>query len=511
MSGKKSRLFRKYFTIISCIVIMSFLVLSVSVMGFTSQYWRHERVSMLEDIARQMAYSTENVIMETVDRQENIMDFDWRSDFNLFYLSNTMDLLSVPFDTDIFISDMNGRVRLCKHTVFQIQQQFECIHIKSQISQSDILKVVSGGVHGASDVLNDVVREKSYSVGVPVIVYNNVLGIVFATTPYSSVEPYVNDILQILLMSTAFALLIAVITAYILAYRMVTPLRQMAEATRKFSQGDFSERVYANSNDEMGELVNAFNAMALSLATLESTRRSFIANVSHELRTPMTTIGGFIDGILDGTIPPEKHDYYLNIVSEEIKRLSRLVIQMLNMAEIEAGKKKISPTVFDISKRIFQVFVSFEKRIDEKMIEVRGFEYMKSINVEADADMIHQCIYNLVDNAIKFTNEGGYIEVSAVEEQKRAVVRIKNSGEGLSPEEAHRVFERFYKVDKSRSKDVKGTGIGLYIVKTIIGLHGGDITVNSKEGEYCEFVFWIPMKCIDSNGKKNQKQNRETT
>ena len=226
----------------------------------------------------------------------------------------------------------------------------------------------------------------------------------------------------------------------------------------------------------------------------EQLRREFSANVSHELKTPMTTIGGFIDGILDGTIDSSKSSYYLRIVSDEVKRLSRLVTGMLNMSKIEAGQLKIQPKEFDISAMTFKTMLGFERIIDEKKIEVRGLDKVGPVNICADEDMINQVVYNLIDNAVKFTDEGGYIEVAIKSDSEKVIFSVKNSGKGISHEDAGQVFERFYKTDKSRSYDVKGAGLGLYIVKTVIDMHGGQITVNSEPGEYTQFVFWLPLR-----------------
>lgn len=269
----------------------------------------------------------------------------------------------------------------------------------------------------------------------------------------------------------------------------------MSAATKRYARGDFSYRVDSHgSGEELSELASALNSMAKALAVLESSRRSFVANVSHELKTPMTTIGGFIDGMLDGTIPPDQQKHYLEIVSAEVKRLSRLVMTMLNMSKIEAGELKLQPSKFDISAQLFQVFLLFEQSIERKKIEIAGLEEMKSVTVEADPDMIHQVLYNLIDNAVKFTQEGGQITASVLSDSEKVIVRIRNTGLGVSSEEINRIFERFYKVDKSRSFDVKGAGLGLYIVKSIIEMHGGQITAKSEEGKYTEFVFWLPLQ-----------------
>jgi signal transduction histidine kinase len=207
----------------------------------------------------------------------------------------------------------------------------------------------------------------------------------------------------------------------------------------------------------------------------------------------MTSIGGFIDGILDGTISPEEEKKYLSIVSSEVKRLSRMVVSMLNISKIEAGEIQLSETKYDVSKQIFETLLSFEKTIDLKNIEIVGFEDMNGVIIEADKDLIQQVIYNLLDNAVKFTPQDGTITLSASSNSEGTRVAIRNSGAGVSEEEISRIFERFYKVDKSRSFDTKGVGLGLYIVKTIINMHEGEITASSKQGEYTEFAFEIPF------------------
>ncbi len=200
----------------------------------------------------------------------------------------------------------------------------------------------------------------------------------------------------------------------------------MSTAAKKFAIGDFSYRVKITSDDELADLGRAFNDMADSLDTLESSRRSFVSNVSHELRTPMTSIGGFIDGILDGTIPKDKQDYYLNIVSGEIRRLSRLVVAMLNMSKIESGSFEMKPSNYDISDQIIHILLTFEQKIEEKNIEIQGLEDLAPTYIVADTDMIYQVIYNIFDNAVKFTNENGFINVSMKDLNDRIEVHIKN-------------------------------------------------------------------------------------
>ena len=196
--------------------------------------------------------------------------------------------------------------------------------------------------------------------------------------------------------------------------------------------------------------------------------------------------------MLDGTISEDKYDYYLRIVSDEVKRLSRLVTGMLNMSKLEAGEMQINLKQFDISADIFKTLLSFERKINDKDIEIVGLDKMESMIVSADEDMMMQVIYNLIDNAVKFTPQNGYIEFKTYHDKENLFVSIKNSGAGIEREEADKIFERFYKIDKSRSYDVKGAGLGLYLVKSIVELHGGQIVCKSKLNEYTQFVFWLP-------------------
>ena len=283
---------------------------------------------------------------------------------------------------------------------------------------------------------------------------------------------------------------------YAMTYRLTKPLKLMSEASKAMAKGDFSKRIPVTSDDEIGELAVSFNMMTNSLSQLEGMRKSFVANVSHELKTPMTTIGGFIDGILDGTIDAEKQPYYLGIVSDEVKRLSRLVQSMLSMARMESGEFALKPELFDLREMLCSIVISQEQRIEKLKIDIVGLDELQGISIKADKDLIHQAVYNLVDNAVKFTEEQGRITFTLKTENKQVVFTVKNTGKGIPQKDLPFVFERFYKVDKSRSASKNSTGLGLYIVKTIITAHGGTITVSSKENEFTSFKVTLPSQNI---------------
>ena len=399
-------------------------------------------------------------------------------------ICNTINNMSAALDADIFIINMNGEVVVCKEMMsdrFRFDSNAVCVvHGGYKIDQS-IIDAATDKDYTEVGRLGKTFVRTQITAASPIRINNKTVAIVIATKKItSSWYGYAKRMLQIFLV------------VYYLSYRLTRPLRDMATATEHYSQGDFSYKVKVRGHDEVAQLSEAFNTMAMSLSALESSRRSFVANVSHELKTPMTSIGGFIDGMLDGTISEDKYDYYLRIVSDEVKRLSRLVTGMLNMSKLEAGEMQINLKQFDISADIFKTLLSFERKINDKDIEIVGLDKMESMIVSADEDMMMQVIYNLIDNAVKFTPQNGYIEFKTYHDKEKLFVSIKNSGAGIEREEADKIFERFYKIDKSRSYDVKGAGLGLYLVKSIVELHGGQIVCKSKLNEYTQFVFWLP-------------------
>ena len=282
-----------------------------------------------------------------------------------------------------------------------------------------------------------------------------------------------------------------------LAYskRMARPLDEIAAASRKFARGDFSVRVRQeyDLDDEMGALIDSFNKMADSLEVAEERRSEFIANVSHELRTPMTTIAGFADGILDGTIPREDAARYLVSIRDETRRLSRLVRDML---DVSSTRYKVADpsrrTVFDLNELVLQTLLSFEDRATKKNLDVDPQLPEDNIMVVADKDAITRVIYNLLDNAVKFANPGSCLTLRLYKDGEKAYVSIKDIGETIPPDDLPFIFDRFHKSDRSRSLDKEGMGLGLYLVKTIINSHDEDIAVKSEDG-MTEFVFTLKL------------------
>ncbi len=291
--------------------------------------------------------------------------------------------------------------------------------------------------------------------------------------------------------------LAAMISLYVISRRTTRPLSQIVQAAKGYAKGRFDQKIEVSGQDEVAELAKAINEMASSLAHIEEVRNSFIGNVSHDLRTPMTTIAGFVDGILDGTIPPENREYYLNIISSEVRRLSRLVNSLLEMSRMESGAS-LNFVDFNLTEKARNVLISFEKKIDAKKLDIEFDGGDEDLFVNADADSIHRVIFNLIDNAIKFTPEGGKITVKVESvadgrRKRKARFSIRNTGDGIPSEELPHIFERFYKTDRSRGLDKTGTGLGLYIAKTSLVNHGEDLAAESVAGEYTEFSFSLRL------------------
>jgi signal transduction histidine kinase len=315
-------------------------------------------------------------------------------------------------------------------------------------------------------------------------------GAVIVCAESTMLKELLEVVIRMIMSSILWVLFAALIAVYFISERVIAPLREISSAAKRFASGKFDVRVPVRGNDEVSELAATFNNMAESLDNYDNMRNSFMSNVSHDLRSPMTSISGFIDGILDGVIPPEQHTYYLQIVSSEIKRLSRLVNTLLDLSRIQAGDRKFTPVSFDICEMARQILISFEQKITAKGLDVEFDCPDERINVLADLDAIYQVFYNVCDNAVKFAEDGGKFRISVKRAKGRKVhVSIYNEGQGIAPADINYVFERFYKSDKSRGLNKNGTGLGLFISKTIIESHNEQIWVESEYGKNCCFTF----------------------
>jgi len=398
------------------------------------------------------------------------------------------------YDTDFALVDSNGKALV-------YSEASPCFAHKGTKGISGILKTVDNDGYFSVGTLGDYYQKSCFTFIFPVEL-NGMKYYLFSTMPIESFTDYVLKlVLFFFAAATSIVLLIVLPSVYFAIKRLLAPVKDMTIAARRFGEGDFSQKLYIVQQNELGFLANSLNEMANSLQALDENRRSFVSNVSHEFKTPLTTIGGFVDGMLDGTIPKDMHRHYLKIVSEEVDRLSRLVRSMLNISKYESGELKMTTECFDIVPISAKTVFLFENKINVKEVDIRGLDADRFI-VNADKDLVQQVIYNLVENAVKFVNNGGYISFDYSQTENFVTVRIRNSGQGLKEHEISKVFDRFYKADESRGIDKSGVGLGLSIVSSIIKLHGGTILVRSEWGEFVEFEFTLARGYIPQNSKK---------
>lgn len=461
-------IFTEFFYLCAAILFSAVICASAVILAVSGEYYKNDKRRFLDGLMK-------SAISETAACVQN-------GELDIPLLKSVYEDVSKNSEIVFTLTDSSGAVLVCS-------EASPCSHTDKNFGMDIVSKVTAEGFYELS-TLDNYYSEDYFNIAYPIgIESNNYL--LFGRLPATSLINYFKELVLTVIIAAAVIVAVVFFILYFYTTSLFSPVKEMTMAVRRFGDGDFSAKLNITGENEFGFLANSINEMATSIAETEETRKSFISNVSHELKTPMTTIGGFIDGILDGTIPPEQQEHYLKIVSMEINRLSRLVRSMLNISKYEAGELTLTPESFDVIPIIFRTLLSFEKRIEEKNVDIRGLDRNAFI-IKADKDLIQQVIYNLVENAVKFVNDGGYIEFVFTESDETTSVTVRNSGEGLKENEISRVFERFYKTDESRGIDPGGVGLGLSIVRSLIKLHGGTILVRSQYEQYVEFEFSLP-------------------
>ncbi len=485
-------IFTKITVIFSLILLMSFLVLTSILTSLVNTYNTDVKMNAMADAA----YSVSVYLHEDYS-DSGMTNFD---DYLYTRGSSVMpviDLLSVNVDNLVlWIVDSEGQIVFSGGSGEDAMEEHA---VKAEngryiLPASVYARLDTDGYLGEQGIMDGFFRTEHCTWGIAIhSTEGKLLGAVIASTVSEGMSELLEAMNKTVLMSTLWILLAALVALYFITERMAAPLKSMSQAARMFARGQFDARVNVVGSDEIAELAEAFNNMAESLAASDEMQRSFIANVSHDLRTPMTTISGFIDGILSGAIPPEKQEHYLGVISSEARRLSRLVAALLDISRMQAGERKFTMANFDVCELARQILISFEQKIEDKRLDVSFECDSDRMEVSADRDAIHQVLYNICDNGIKFSREGGRYEIRLTEEKDHRVrVSVYNEGVGIPEEDLGRIFDRFYKSDKSRGLDKTGVGLGMYISRTIIEAHGERIWAESEVGQWCRFTFHLP-------------------
>ena len=474
---RRKSIFFRMFTVTMALFAMSIIITGTLLFSFMGGYLTDRHKTDLDKIAEQVIditlYAGVNRVIPAEVYQRNVQS------------------IAQSTGTEIFVIDAEGDL------VVTTMEKFS-----GTIRPVFTHEVLSGKTATYSGTLGGAYKTNMLTVAKPILYNDNVVGGVLVSIPTPEITRMRLEILRIFAYNVLLVTLIAAVCVYIYSKRITKPLSQLNEAAKVIAGGDFSRRVEIDADNELAELGETFNHMAESIDQLENMRSSFIANVSHDLRTPMTTIIGFVEGIMDGTIPEDRQKQYLSIVLDESKRLSRIVTELLDLSKLEQGSFKIEPKEFDLNELIRLNIIKSEKRITEKDIRLTVGFSAEYLQVLADKDAIQRVLTNLFDNAIKFTQEGGFIDVQTGEKAGKAYVSIQNSGMGISEKDLLHIFDRFYKTDKSRSLDKKGAGLGLYIVKSILQAHGENIWAESEQGKFTRFSFTLAKASVAKSDKK---------
>ncbi|MBQ2178213.1 MAG: HAMP domain-containing histidine kinase, partial [Oscillospiraceae bacterium] len=387
-------------------------------------------------------------------------------------------------DEDFLICNLNGNVLLTSDASLANR----VLTLPKEVTKG----VLEGKSRFQRTTLGNIYEEKRFAVGVPIVSLGQTVGLVLAVTEAAALTAMWRGFVGMFFMTAVTVLLLSFVVSAWVSMRQSRPIREMAEATRRFADGNFDVRMHEyEDSSEINELAVSFNNMADSLQETERQRREFIANISHELKTPMTTIAGYTDGILDGTIPPEQEKQYLHIISDESRRLSRLVRRMLEVSQIQS-REVMRKAPFDVCESMRRVLISLEKKITDRGLDVEADIPDGSVTVLGDNDLITQVIYNLLENATKFARPGSTLYLGLATSNGKALISVRNDGDTIPAEEIPLLFERFHKSDKSRSEDKDGVGLGLYIVRMILEQHKEHIAVSSEDG-VTTFTFTLSL------------------
>ena len=475
-------LYKRQLSMMLGITLLSFTLLSAAFMLLSYRYIITEKREAMERNAGYIANFTSSYYQQYLNIE------------NDFYRSYVASIALIS-DSHIIVADPDGDILYATDGSSFLERQ------DVNVPESMCGYVFQNGSYTGMTDLSGIYPERRYMASLPITTTNarggaTLRGLVLVSADASSLAEMWSTTATIFFFSAVVVLLIAIIASSLFSAYQSRPLNEMAEAARKFGRGEFDVRVtdYEGRCDEIGTLAESFNSMANSLSKVESQRAEFIANVSHELKTPMTTISGFAEGILDGTIPPEREKESLQIIVSETRRLSRLVRRMLEISRLNAMAENTmtAQEQFDLTELLSQVIISLEGKITSRNLDVDAQLPDGKLMVWGDPDSVTQVCYNLLDNAAKFAATGTAITLQITKKDGKAYTTIKNLGATIPPEELPLLFDRFHKGDYSRSMDREGVGLGLYIVKALLNNLNEKIVVTSEDG-VTQFTFTLTL------------------
>lgn len=493
-TAQKRSIARRYFKSVSLVVISSMVLLAAIFLTLVSQYFRSENRANLS--AAVQSVSKVMTVAETTDAGSQVMEA---------VLNRSADLAGEITGSTLLVTDVDGNI-LYHSAGVQLQGDRLSVDVMQKIDAGMKTDDCVSLQHPSN--LDGLLSRRYYVVGSR---FQSVGGggYLLALSDAGRFRGYFSDLVFAFGWASVLMLLVSAAMAMATAQRISGPLSQISQAADRFGRGDFSTRISLKNggNDEVAQLAQNFNTMAANLEAIDRSRQSFMGNIAHELRTPMTSIKGFVDGMLDGVIPPDRYPHYLGLVSDEVGRLTRLIQSMLDITKLEAGEYVVNAKNYDIWETLGAVLMNNEQRLTEGRIGVGGYVPQRTL-VYADSDLIYQVVYNIVDNAIKFTPPGGRIDLSVNTDKDRVYVTIRNTGEGVPAEQLPLLFDRFYKGDKSRGLHAGGAGLGMHISKVLIGVSGGSIRADSDSASWTAFTFDLPQGRPELSPPKKERTGK---
>lgn len=464
-------IFSKWITTIFIIIFISLFLTAILLYGFLGQYAIAEKEKSLQYYALRTKEMAEYLANSQNPIVQEIFKLNIKG-----YAKNSNSIILVVDKAGVILLTSNEEMKYLQGK--KVEQE-----IISEISKGNIIRRIGN--------FGNIFDEPHLMLGYPIIYNNNVIGSVLINTSLPELQRLRSDVFNLFLKSIFISTIIAIPIIYLMSRRISRPLREFGKVASTIANGDYKARVKIKSNDEIGELGRTFNYMAEALGNLEQMRQEFIASISHELRTPLTSMNGFVEGIIDGTIPQEEHKHYLSIVKNETVRLAKLANDMLDIARLESEETPLNLKAFDIIELIRRNVIKFETHMVKKKLNMQVDLHAERQLVLADPDAIERVLTNLLDNAIKFTPEGRDIKVSTSEKEGLIYICIEDKGIGIAENELPYIWEKFFKSDKSRSIDKSGIGLGLAIIKNIIKKHEQNIWVESELNKGTRFIFTL--------------------
>jgi signal transduction histidine kinase len=435
-------------------------------------------------------------------REANLLSSGYASNYfnktlSMEELQSELEAISTYLSAQIWIVDSGGRLLLDSSDP----------SVSADVTDSDEFSLTTiedfdigdfGSRYYRVSNFYDCFSEDMLTVFSPITVGFSNRGYVLIHKPMSDVTKNSNNFLNITFYTAGIVFLCSFVVLLVYTLVVYLPMRKIITAADSYAKGNFEKKIELHSSDELGRVANTLNYMAKELETLEDDQRKFVSNVSHDFRSPLTSIKGYVEAMLDGTIPVERQEKYLNIILFETDRLTRLTQSLLDLNRFGHHGIMLDIADFDINQMIRTTIRTFEGRCNEKGITFDLVLTGQELFVTADMTKIQQVLYNLTDNAVKFSHHNSSIKIETSIKNEKVLIYVKDSGIGIPADSIKKIWDRFYKTDLSRGKDKRGTGLGLSIVKEIIQAHKENINVISTEGVGTEFIFTLPLSHRES-------------